>query len=44
MADVFPEFPAPRNVVRSMSTKLSNTGPFARKHRKWVEKLSQYHR
>ena len=37
IADVFPELPAPKNVVRSMSKKLYFTGPFDRQHGKWVE-------
>ena len=39
IADVFPELPAPKNVVRSMSKKLCFTGPFDRQHGKWVETL-----
>ena len=41
IADVFPEFPAPKNVVRSMSKKLCFTKHFERKHFKWVETLLQ---
>ena len=40
-ADVFPELPAPKNVVRSMSKKLCFTGPFQRQHGKWVERVLQ---
>ena len=42
IADVFPELPYPRNVLRSMSKKLCFTGPFDRQHSKWVETLVQY--
>ena len=44
IADVFPELPAPKNVVRSMSKKLRFTGRFDRQHGKWVETLLQSER
>ena len=43
-ADVFPQLPAPKNVARSISEKLSFRGPFDRRHRKWVETLLQSER
>ena len=44
IADVFPEVPAPKNVVRSMSKNLCFTKPFDRQHGKWVETLLQSER
>ena len=44
IADLFPELPAPKNVVRPMSKKLCFTGPFDRQHGKWVEPLLQSER
>ena len=41
IADVFPQLPAPKNVVRSMSKKLCFTGQFDRQHGKLVETLLQ---
>ena len=41
IADLFPELPAPKNVVRPMSKKLCFTGPFDRQHGKWVKTLLQ---
>ena len=37
IADVFPELPALKNVIRKMSKKPSFTGPFDRWHDKWPE-------
>ena len=44
IADVIPELPAPKNVLRSMSKKCSFTGPFDRQHSKRVETLLQSER
>ena len=41
ITDVFPELPAPKNVVRSMSKKLCFRGPFEIQHGKWVKTLLQ---
>ena len=41
IADVFPESPAPKKVVRPMSKKLRFRGPFNRQNEKWVETLLQ---
>ena len=40
IGDVFPEIPAPKNIVGSMSKKPC----FARQHGKWVERLLQSER
>ena len=41
IADVFPEVPAPKNMVREMSKKPCFSGPLDRQHGKWVETLLQ---
>ena len=41
IADVFPEIPAPKNMVRSLSKKPSFRGPLDRQHGNWVETLLQ---
>ena len=41
IADVFPEFPAPKNMVTEMSKKPYFRGPLAREHGKLVETLFQ---
>ena len=41
MADVFPEIPAPKILVREMSKKPCFRGPSGRKHGKWVVTLLQ---
>ena len=38
-ADVFPEIPTPKNMLREMSKKMCFTGPFDRQHGKWDETL-----
>ena len=43
-AVIFLEIPAPKNMVRLMSNKLCFTGPFNRKHSKWVKTLLQSER
>ena len=40
-ADVFPQLPALKNLVRSTSKKLCFTGPFDRQDGKCVETLLQ---
>ena len=44
IAYLFPELPAPKDVVRSMSKKLCFTKPFDRQHGKCVETLLQSER
>ena len=39
--DVFPQLPAPKKVVRSISKKLGFRGDFDRQYAKWVETLLQ---
>ena len=39
--DVFPEIPAPKNMVTYMSKKPRFRGPLDRQHGKWVEILLQ---
>ena len=41
MADVFPEKPAPKNMVRLMSKKPCFTRPLDREHDKSVETMFQ---
>ena len=41
VADVFPEIPALKNLLRSMSKKPFFRGPLDREHCKWVETLLQ---
>ena len=41
IAELLPEFPDPKIMVRSTSKKLCFTGPFDRQHDKMVEKLFQ---
>ena len=38
---VYPEIPAPKNMVRKMSKKPCFRGPLERQHGKWVETLLQ---
>ena len=44
IAYVFPELPAPKNVLRSISKKLCFRVPFNKQHGKWVETLLQSER
>ena len=44
IGDVFPEIPAPKNIVGSMSKKPCFARPFNRQHGKWVERLLQSER
>ena len=44
IAYLFPELPAPKEVVRSMSKKLCFTKPFDRQHGKCVETRLQSER
>ena len=41
IAELLPEFPDPKIMLRSTSKKLCFTGPFDRQHGKMVEKLFQ---
>ena len=45
IGDVFPEVPAPKNMVREMSKKPCFSGPLDRQHGKWLETMlqSQWH-
>ena len=44
IADVFPQLPPPKSVVKSMSKKLCFRGRFERQHRKWVKTLLESER
>ena len=41
VAEVFPEIPAPRNMVGEMSKGPCFRGPLEKQHGKWVNKLLQ---
>ena len=41
IADVFPEIPAPKNILRSTSKKPCFRGPLGRQQGKWIKTLSQ---
>ena len=41
IADIFPEVPAPKNMVREMSKKPCFSGPLDRQHGKWLETMLQ---
>ena len=41
VADVFPEIPPPKNMVREMSKEPCFRGPLDRQHGNWVETLLQ---
>ena len=41
VVDVFPEIPAPKNIVRKMPKKLRFRGPLDRQQGNWIETLLQ---
>ena len=44
IANVFPELPSPKNMIRSISKKSCFRGPFDREYDNWVETMLQSER